>query len=172
MNTKSLEVFKCYFSFLILKLHIICVLTWLINQWVAHPASNEAVAYARSKLHCGEVSSHFVHLRWKYTNGGFLVCHLDECPGLFHRVQMWRNWDPSWFQKSIGVHEGRVNVYLLPWHDTESAQKERHTWCVCACVCALTFTTTYLYYQNPHSTQVGPFCWALQFQKNCLTVMT
>ena len=62
------------------------------------------------------------------TRWGFLMCHRDECPELFHKVQMWRSWDPSWFQKSIGVHEGRVNVYLLPWHDTEFAQKER---CVC-----------------------------------------
>lgn len=75
-----------------------------------------------------------------YTNWSFFVCHFDECPGPFHRVQMWGSPDPSWFQESIGVHKGRVNVYLLPWCDTESAQKERQTDLklghrVCACVC-------------------------------------
>lgn len=62
-----------------------------------------------------------------YPNWSVFVCHLDECPGPFHQVQMWGGPDPSWFQESIGVHKGRVNVYPLPWCDTESAQRERKT---------------------------------------------
>lgn len=37
MNTKSLEVLKCYFSSLILKLHIICVLTRLGHKSMSCP---------------------------------------------------------------------------------------------------------------------------------------
>lgn len=77
-----------------------------------------------------------------YPNWSFFLCHFDECPGPFHRVQMWGGPDPSWFQESIGVHKGRVIVYLLPWCDTESTQKERQTdlklgqrSCVCVRVC-------------------------------------
>lgn len=56
-----------------------------------------------------------------------LLCQFDKCPGHFHRVQMWRSWDPSWFHESIRVHKGRVSVHLLAWRDTDFQQKERLT---------------------------------------------
>lgn len=63
----------------------------------------------------------------KYTNSGFFcVSFLMNARGIF-RVQMWGSRDPSWFQESIGVHEGRVSVRLLAWRDTEPAQRERQS---------------------------------------------
>ncbi len=134
MNTRSLqsEYRNTIFALLILKIHIICVLSrlkrksmiCLIPLIIRHE-------YAWLSLNCLKLKwalcSHFVRPHWKYTNRGSFVCHFDECPGHFHRVQMWGSRDPSWFQESIAVRKGRVNVHLLAWRDTEPAQKERQT---------------------------------------------
>lgn len=51
---------------------------------------------------------------------------------------MWGSQDPSWFQESIGVQKGRVNVYLLPWCDrvcTEGKTDWPRSWALCMCAC-------------------------------------
>lgn len=54
---------------------------------------------------------------------------------------MWGSRDPSWFQESIGVQKGRVNVYLLPWCDR--VLHKRKDWLASQlsslCVCARSF---------------------------------
>lgn len=101
-----------------------------INE-LPNPAHNKARVRV-SKSPVPEVESSSLQLFCFDRTGntqtrGFFVCHFDECPGHFHGVQMWRCRDPSWFQESIGVHKGRVNVHLLAWRDTEPQQKERLT---------------------------------------------
>lgn len=129
--------------------------------------------YAWLGLNCLKLEwalcSRFVQPQWKFTNLGFFVCHFDECPGHFHRVQMWGSRDPSWFQESIGVHKGRVNVHLLAWRDTEPAQNKRRTTdlilglCVCvrARVCVFEFCTWIQQYRHMYHclpSSLFPFC--------------
>lgn len=111
-------------------MHIICVLSQLKHKSMSYP--NLLIIrhmYAWLSLNCLKLKgalSLFDHTGNTQTTASF-VCHFDECPGHFHRVQMWESQDPSWFQESIGVYKGRVNVHLLAWCDTEPAQKERQT---------------------------------------------
>lgn len=148
--SRSIEILFCFANSQ--STHYVCIILIKaqINE-LPNPAHNKARAcMAESELPEVEVSSlqsfSFDHAGHTLNSDikEFFVCHFDECEGHFHRVQMWRRQDPSWFQESIGVQKGRVNVHLLAWRDSEPAWKERQTTdfvlgLVYVCVCVVNF---------------------------------
>lgn len=105
--------------------HYLCIISTeaQINE-LPNPAHNKS--QVRMAKWNGALCTPFLStiLEVRQPNHASIVCHFDECPGHFHRVQMRRSPDSSWFQESIGVYKGRVSVHLLAWHVTEPAQKE------------------------------------------------